>query len=246
MADLGTGADAVVDEILSYQKVTLIKNHFYANVAPADATDGVIWIDSDDGLVYRRHSASFNQIGGAIEGTAVLSTGETGVSKFLREDGDDSSSWQTVPFKIAQVVTDVYTTQATFTTGFPNDDTLPQRNEGDEIMACTITPQNASSTLIISFTINGDSENNQWPIACLFRSDSMDTLVAMIKDDSWNIAGKTVQWIESAGSTNVRTYSVRVGAITGQNFYTNNYPGAGGDLFSTSKKSVMSVMEILP
>ena len=30
----------------------------------------------------------------AIEGTAIASTGETGGTKFLREDGDDTSSWQ--------------------------------------------------------------------------------------------------------------------------------------------------------
>ncbi len=34
--------------------------------------------------------------GGAPEGTAVLSTGEVGGTKFLREDGDNSCSWQTV------------------------------------------------------------------------------------------------------------------------------------------------------
>jgi hypothetical protein len=33
--------------------------------------------------------------GGAPEGTAILSTGEAGGSKFLREDGDGTSSWQT-------------------------------------------------------------------------------------------------------------------------------------------------------
>ena len=31
------------------------------------------------------------------EGTAILSTGESGGTKFLREDGDGSSSWQSVP-----------------------------------------------------------------------------------------------------------------------------------------------------
>jgi len=31
-----------------------------------------------------------------VEGTAVLSTGETGGVKYLREDGDGTSSWQTV------------------------------------------------------------------------------------------------------------------------------------------------------
>ncbi len=33
---------------------------------------------------------------GAVEGIEVLSTGETGGTKFLREDGDNSSSWQTI------------------------------------------------------------------------------------------------------------------------------------------------------
>ena len=30
------------------------------------------------------------------EGTAILSTGETGGTKYLREDGDGTSSWQPV------------------------------------------------------------------------------------------------------------------------------------------------------
>jgi len=33
---------------------------------------------------------------GSVEGTAVLSTGETGGVKYLREDGDGTSSWQTI------------------------------------------------------------------------------------------------------------------------------------------------------
>lgn len=33
----------------------------------------------------------------AIEGTKILSTGESGASKYLREDGDGSSSWQDLP-----------------------------------------------------------------------------------------------------------------------------------------------------
>jgi hypothetical protein len=32
----------------------------------------------------------------SIEGTAVLSTGEVGGTKFLREDGDGTCSWQTI------------------------------------------------------------------------------------------------------------------------------------------------------
>jgi hypothetical protein len=38
----------------------------------------------------------FNFIGGPVEGTSVSSTGEA-VTKYLRADGDDTSSWQTAP-----------------------------------------------------------------------------------------------------------------------------------------------------
>jgi hypothetical protein len=34
---------------------------------------------------------------GSVEGTVVLSTGEAGGTKYLREDGDGTSSWQTAP-----------------------------------------------------------------------------------------------------------------------------------------------------
>jgi len=36
------------------------------------------------------------------EGTAILSTGESGGTKFLREDGDNSCSWQSVPAGVTQ------------------------------------------------------------------------------------------------------------------------------------------------
>ena len=39
---------------------------------------------------------------GTPEGTAILSTGESGGTKFLREDGDGSCSWQSVPSGVTQ------------------------------------------------------------------------------------------------------------------------------------------------
>ena len=52
-------------------------------------TDFVLTCDAD-GLAEWKAAA-----GGDVEGTAVLSTGETGASKFLREDGDGTCSWVT-------------------------------------------------------------------------------------------------------------------------------------------------------
>ena len=52
--------------------------------------DGAAKLPSVDG------SQLTNLPSSAVEGTAVLSTGETGGTKFLREDGDNSCSWQTI------------------------------------------------------------------------------------------------------------------------------------------------------
>ena len=41
-----------------------------------------------------------SQSGAAPEGTAVKSTGEAGGTKFLREDGDNTCSWQTAPSQL--------------------------------------------------------------------------------------------------------------------------------------------------
>lgn len=51
--------------------------------------------------------------GGAVEGTDVLSTGETGGTKFLREDGDGTSSWQKIRVEVQMVVFDFATNTAT-------------------------------------------------------------------------------------------------------------------------------------
>ena len=46
---------------------------------------------------FLRGDNSWQAISTTTEGTAVLSTGETGTAKFLRVDGDDSCSWQVPP-----------------------------------------------------------------------------------------------------------------------------------------------------
>jgi hypothetical protein len=55
-----------------------------------DAGGLVAEIKDDDTTLY----LSGNLSGGNIEGTAIKSTGESGGTKFLREDGDGTCSWQ--------------------------------------------------------------------------------------------------------------------------------------------------------
>ena len=46
---------------------------------------------------FLRGDNTWQTVSGTPEGTAILSTGESGASKYLREDGDGTCSWQAVP-----------------------------------------------------------------------------------------------------------------------------------------------------
>ena len=80
--------------------------------APSSTAAGMLWLDTTGGAPYalkvrdagNNHWLTLGTVNdpgsdgnmsvAAIEGTNVLSTGESGGSKFLREDGDGSCSWQ--------------------------------------------------------------------------------------------------------------------------------------------------------
>lgn len=82
--------------------------------APSSTVAGMLWLDTSGGLPYalkirdggNNHWLTIGTVNdpgsdgnmsvGAIEGTNVLSTGESGGNKFLREDGDGSCSFQEV------------------------------------------------------------------------------------------------------------------------------------------------------
>ena len=66
--------------------------------APNTNTDRAITLPDAAGTLLMTDGDGSNLIGlsHTPEGTAVLSTGETGGTKYLREDGDGTSSWQAV------------------------------------------------------------------------------------------------------------------------------------------------------
>jgi hypothetical protein len=80
-----------------------------AQLAHATQGDVLYWgasgaparLAADNGKFLRSNGNSSNPswetVTSTPEGTAILSTGESGASKYLREDGDGTCSWQSVP-----------------------------------------------------------------------------------------------------------------------------------------------------
>ena len=88
-----------------------------------DIQEGEIIYAEDQNKLYVKEGTSLIDVtgsgggGGTPEGTSILSTGETGTSKFLRIDGDNSCSWQVPPdTNTTYSVGDGGLTQKNFTT----------------------------------------------------------------------------------------------------------------------------------
>jgi hypothetical protein len=141
-----------------------------ATVATLTAGEASLFV-ADDG--------TWAQIGGGgdVEGTAVLSTGETGGTKFLREDGDDSCSWQTVSSGGLTPTADSADSNVAYSAGNEynvtmggfsanRNRTIPVASAAGEEIRINILDGDADYALIIlgvaTVTINGGSAATEW------------------------------------------------------------------------------------
>ena len=87
-----TAAGALMDsEVTNLAQVKAFDSSDYATSAQGALADSAV--QPGDNVSDLTNDSGFIS---SVEGTAVLSTGETGGSKFLREDGDGTCSWQTI------------------------------------------------------------------------------------------------------------------------------------------------------
>lgn len=77
-------------------KTPIAKDMFIPNFSGDHSAGRVLRTPTNDTDIANKKYVDDNA-GGTPEGTAIKSTGETGASKFLREDGDNSCSWQEIP-----------------------------------------------------------------------------------------------------------------------------------------------------
>ena len=110
-ADCATGSQgAETDTVLTYNPSTglLTSTGFSGSGASlttlnasnlSSGTVNVARLGSGSSVTtkFLRGDNTWQTVSGTPEGTAILSTGESGASKYLREDGDGTCSWQAVP-----------------------------------------------------------------------------------------------------------------------------------------------------
>ena len=150
---------------------------------------------------------------------------------------------------IGQIVTAQTVSEFANSTVIPYDDSIPQNTEGDEIDTVAITPKNASSTLLIEWSVPVSGANGMFCSVAVFVDTDAGAIAAqMVELGDNSQAAHTINsggFTLSAASTTARTYKLRAGPNSGTLHVNEQQDGTSR--FSTIGPNVLfKVTEILP
>lgn len=132
---------------------------------------------------------------------------------------------------------------ATGTTALPDDDTIPQNNEGDQFMSQVFRPTNVNNKLRIKVVFNWNGSLATFLGLALFQDATAGALAATRGNNSNGAYGavQTLEWEMKAGTIALTTFKVRAGGTTG----TITFNGTGGGrIYGGVMASYISIEEI--
>lgn len=177
---------------------------------------------------------------GGTKGLAPApAAGDTAAKKYLGAAGTWSS-----PIANGSVIGSAYaqyTTQFSITQVIPTDNTIPQSNEGVEVVTVTTTPQFSTSKLRVYAEIESSGSSNS-SIMSIMRDSGTDAIAATLVYGTSTYIEPLVCCVEvTAGSTSATTFRMRVGTSTGTSYFNGN---SGGALFGGTLGARLIVEEI--
>ena len=119
-----------------------------------------------------------------LEGTELSSTGESGGTKFLREDGDGTCSWQLFNIPNGQAK---YDTATYFTVPKGNPDTDPNEYGGalDDYLKPSIVVQERGQKVLIQASITGEwSGGSRYNAGVIICRENPDESIHLIRPDN--------------------------------------------------------------
>ena len=160
---------------------------------------------------------------------------------------DDYAFTGTVTGAGGGVVVQVVNTQtgavATGTTQLPNDDTIPQNNEGNEYMTLAITPTSASNKLLIEVSTVGSAATGHMLGVALFQDSTAGAIASSTETFATNeLTNVSYSHYMTSGATSSTTFKVRMGVGTST---TTTFNGnAGGRFYGGLLASSITITEI--
>lgn len=174
----------------------------------------------------------------AYVGMAQITLADIEELRYLSQMGATPSG------KMLQVANTQTGALSTGTTIIPNDNTIPQQTEGDEVMSLAFIPKSAASFLLIEVvSVQGASLSNL-NTAALFRDAGADAIAAQGVFQAQGVTSNlTLNHVMPSPGLGATTFKVRVGAGSGTTTFNGLATVAklGGAL-----RSSITVTEFLP
>ena len=169
---------------------------------------------------------------------------------FIWYNDGNSTQWvpasPTAPNKLLQEISVETGAVATGTTVVPFDNTIPQQTEGNQFMSLAITPQSATSKLIIEVVWVGSNDLQSNLFACLFQDSAANALAVAVSTVAANgITTIAFRHVMTSGTTSATTFKLRVGG-NGGGTCTFNGVSAGTQLVGGVMASSIVIREVTP
>lgn len=167
----------------------------------------------------------------------------------LRYNGTDmillNPKW--TPGTVIQVVSTTTSSYTSCGTAIPDDDTIPQLStEGTTVLTRAITPQSASSTLLVQVIVHCSSDGTAGQACIALHRDSTESALSAVRSNS-DQAQKSItiplNHAVTSGSTSATTFKVNLGPSSGTVYF--NGSSAARILGGISGSSI-TVWEIAP
>jgi len=161
-------------------------------------------------------------------GTATfLSTGSfwVVVDKVTAGGGGGGGGYAT---GVRQIVTSFSSAVSSTTNQLPADNTIPQNTEGAQFLTATITPQSATSNLVVIATVGATTPSVLATVtAALFRDASVNAFAAAAEAAHTSSAATPFAMTASvsSGSTAATTFRLRCGMNVAGTLFFNGYSG---------------------
>ena len=126
----------------------------------------------------------------------------------------------------------------------PNDNTIPQKTEGFEVLTLAITPTSATNRLFIIASVPVTSNSMAAWVIHLHQDDTAGALAALAKGGS--DFGTVLTHEMAAGTTSETTFKVRVGPGSATTLYINAIAGSTTVGLGGVSSTTLTILEYTP
>lgn len=173
-----------------------------------------------------------------LDGTPIFSATTSGITFGVPVSG--AGGYAT---GVRQIVYATSSTYASTSVVIPVDNTIPQITEGAEFLTATITPQSATSRLIVMLSTQAAPVNIATVTLAIFRDATANAIGSTCESANTANTAISLSCMASviSGSTSATTFRMRLGANSGQVFVNGS---SGGAYFGGVSATSMSVIEV--